>query len=243
MTTTLMPPEIAVSAEGALRLLPIVANLLPAEIVESRRVRRVRRIVLSAVAAFVVLLAVWYGLASHQTSTARGSLSTAEDNVARLQQQQRAFTDVVKTQADSQAIRAQLAALLAEDLQWSRLLSALQDVAPTGVQVTGVSGALTAETGGAGGSGSAGGSAGVRLPNTSGEKPIGTLTVTGTGTSKSTVAEYVDALAKVSGFASPLLGDAILQDGVLQFTVRLDITESALSGQYTSKNTNEPRGK
>jgi len=238
MTTTLTSPDPAAAAESPLRILRIAANLLPVEVVETRRSRKVRRIVLAALVVFVVALAGWYGSASHQTSAARSDLTKVEDDVQRLLRQQNAFTEVVATQAESLAVTTQLSALLADDLQWSRLLRSLQAAAPTDVRVTAVSGTLTprAADGAAAGAGAtAGGQAESQLPSTSGEKSIGALVVTGSGASQVTVAAFVDALGKVSGVGNPLFSGANLQDGALNFSVRLDITASALSGRYTAK--------
>jgi Tfp pilus assembly protein PilN len=243
MATTLRPPERAASAERAPRPLLIAANLLPVEIVESRRGRKVKRIVLCALVGFVALLAAWYALASYQTSTARSSLRGVQDDAQRLVAQQHAFDEVVGIQAESRAISTALSFLLADDLQWSRLLSSLQKAAPKDVPLTSVSGALrssttttttTTTTTSSGASGSGSSAAAAQLPGTSGEESIGTLTITGSGNSKATVAAYVDALGKVPGLGNPLLGDATLQNGALQFTVRVDITASALGGRYTA---------
>jgi len=237
MATTLKPPKPAWSTERMLRILPIAANLLPLEIIDSRRVRKVRRIVLAALVAFVVLLAGWFAQVSYQTSAARRNLTTAEGDAERLLRQQRAFDDVVGTRAESEAIGAQLSSLLATDLRWSRILSSLRRAAPPGVMVTGAFSALTARSNAAApgaGSGAGSNAAGSQLPSTSGEKSIGTLTITGSGVSKAEVAAYLDALAKVPGLGNPLLSAVTLQNGVLNFTVRLDIASSALGGRYTS---------
>jgi Tfp pilus assembly protein PilN len=236
MTATLMPPESMASTPRAQRMLPIAANLLPMEIVDWRRTRQVRRIVLSALVAVVVLLASWYGLARYQTSTAGNGLNGVERHVENLQKQQGAFADVIGVQTESRAIHAQLSSLLAGDLEWSRLLSALQAAAPRTVHLSGVTGQLLSATTG-------GGSVAAQLPDGAGRKSIGTLTVTGTGSDKPAVAAYVDALAKVPGLGSPLLGGATMQDGALQFTVRLDITDAALGGRYTSTANTGPGGK
>lgn len=240
MATALKPSRPAASGEPALRIPPIGANLLPLEVIESRHVRRIRRTVLSLLVVFVALLGGWYGTASYQTSEARGNLANVEDGAQRLLRQQRAYSEVVGVQAETQAIAQQLASLLANDLQWSRLLASLRKVAPPKVQITGVNGALIARGSGAGGGtgsgGAGGGTVASQLPDASGEKSIGTLTITGSGGSKADVAAYVDALARVSGVGSPLLGDANqLESGGVQFTVRLDITSSALGGRYTAK--------
>ena len=238
MTTTLLPPRPPSPTERAPRMLSIAANLLPAEIVESRRGRKVRRAVLSALIVFAFLLSAWYGHARYQTSIARSDLTAAETDSEHVLRQQRDFAEVTSTQAGSKAIRTQLAALLADDLRWSSVLSAVRQQAPNGVAVTGVSGALAEKSGVAGGNGSTA----AQLPNTSGQKPIGTLTVTGLATSKAVVATYADALAKIPGLGNPLLGSVNLEDGALRFTVRLEITSSALGGRYTSTGDNGSGG-
>jgi Tfp pilus assembly protein PilN len=237
MATTLLPPEPPAADERAPRMLAITANLLPPEIVDSRRARKVRRIVLSALAAFVVALGGWYTLTSYQTSVARAELADAQGDVERLSQQQKRFTNLVKTQNESRAIGTQLSTLLANDVRWSRLLSSLQGALPQDVQVGSVTGALTSAAN------ATAGSADSRLPNTSPHKLIGTVTVTGTAASKASVAAYLDALAKASGLANPSLANVTEQDQAYEFTLRLDVTASALSGRYPAESRNDTGGK
>ena len=200
-----------------MRILPIRANLLPEEIINSRREGKVRRRVVTALAMFTALLVAWYGVATYEASLAKDDLVAAEDDTRSLTRQQNAFSELVKTQTESKAITSQLQTLLANDLRWSTLLASLQSAAPAGVKVTGVTGALAAEKDAKQASGG----------------PVGTLTITGAAPSKDALAAYVDALAKVSGFANPFPTDASEQDARVEFTVRLDITEAALGGRYT----------
>jgi hypothetical protein len=111
------------------------------------------------------------------------------------------------------------------------------------VRVNGIYGGLRSATSGVGAT--AGGSSGAKgsaetssstgLPDTSGEKIIGTLTVTGTAPDKAAIAEYVDALATAAGLGNPIVGDTNLQDGQQRFTLRLDLTSAALGGRFTSE--------
>ncbi|GAA1794542.1 hypothetical protein HC028_22310 [Planosporangium flavigriseum] len=231
MTTTLMPPEPVSSTEPAARMLTISANLLPPEIMESRHARRTRRIVLSAVAAVAILLGGWYGLASHQTSLARGDLGNAQSDVERLVQQQKPYAELIRTQNESRAIDARLAALLANDLRWAQLLSSLRGAAPQGVQLIGVTGGVAPAKAGTAATPQAGTP---RLPDTSGQKVVGTLTLNGTAPSKETVAEYIDALAKVQGLGNPMLERVSEEGKAASFTLRVDITGLALGGRYTT---------
>jgi hypothetical protein len=203
MTTTLVPPESSASAARALRIPPFSANLLPVEIVEARRVRKVKRVVVSALAGFVAVLVAWYAVAYYQTSAARSNLHEAESRTGTLRQQQKAFDELVKAQAESKAINTELSVLLGNDLQWAGLIAATRGAAPSGVQITGVAGTV-AGTGVRTAQG-----AGATLPNSVPDKLVGTLTVTGTGTTKAVVASYIDAVAKVTGLANPMLSSAV----------------------------------
>jgi Tfp pilus assembly protein PilN len=216
-------------------MLTIAANLLPPEIVEARRGRVVRRIVVSAVALFTVLLGGWFGVATYQTSLARGELSGAQGDVDRLSRQQRPFTELIKVQNESKAIGGQLSDLLANDLQWAQLLSSLRGAAPAGVQLTSVTGGLTATSGSSAGT--------PRLPDTSGQKLIGSLTVNGSAPGKPAVAGYVDALAKVQGLGNPMLESVNENGKAVTFTLRVDITAAALGGRYTSPSPSASKGR
>jgi hypothetical protein len=199
---------------------------LPPEIIDVRRFRRVRRAVVAALAAVSIGLTSWCGVATYETEQARSDLDRVQDDVQRRLGQQRAFSDVIKVQTESQAIRTQLGTLFVSDLRWSRLLTALGAAAPGGVKVLGVFGVLAGQ--------GPGGSTIDQLPSASRAKVVGTLTVTASGPSGSVVAEYVDALGKVPGLSNPMLGDVNQLDGALQFTVRLDVTDASLGGRYSA---------
>lgn len=228
--------ETTAAPDPEVRLLSIAADLLPEEIVAARRVRRRRFVSISTLVVVVVGLGAWYGVARYQTARAERALEQAQSQVHRLQRQQGAFAEVISAQNQSQAIRGQLATLLAEDLPWSPVLAELRDAAPKGVQVVAVSGVLTAASAD-GGIRAAGGGTGASSQGSDGrgEKPVGTLTVSGAAESRTGVAAYVDAVAGLPGLGNPLLGDMITQDGELHFTVRVEITRAALGGRYTAK--------
>ncbi|HYN95420.1 MAG TPA: PilN domain-containing protein [Pilimelia sp.] len=246
--TTLMSPE-ATTAAPAPPAPTITANLLPPEIIDARKGRKVRFTVLAAVGGVFLLLAGWFGVALYRTSTAEDRLASTQVEEQNLNNEEKRYGELVRAQQQSGAIEVQLSTLLAGDVRWSALLSAAQSAAPAGVRVTGVTGTLADSTlaGGRGGNpaGNSGGDTGagqVRLPNTSGKELIGQLTITGTGTDKARVAAYVDALGRVERIANPMLGDATAVSGGVQFTVRVDITKDALSGRYALPSPAVPAG-
>jgi Tfp pilus assembly protein PilN len=226
-STQARPPAELAAPGRPLRVPAIAANLLPVEIVESRRERKVRRVVLAALAAFVVVLVAWYGLTTYQTAAARTTLTAVEEDSQAVLRQQRVFADVVSVQGQSKVISSQLAVLLATDLQWPRLLAAVTRSGPAEIALTGVSGRLVPKT-------DVAARTVVQLPNTSGERKVGTLTISGLARTPVAVAAYVDALGKIKGLGDPLLGGVTAQDGQLHFTVEVDITSSALGGRYSA---------
>lgn len=230
MATDLIPLSPAPSSDAQTRIPAIAADLLPPEIIAARRTRRLRRGIISILVVVLVLLGAWQAAVIGQTAAARSRLDTAQQEVLRLQHQQNAYGDLVRAQSGAKLIESQLAVLMADDLQWARLLGSLRTVAPPGVRVTGLNGSLNSAPGG---TGTGTGTGTDQLPGATGEKQIGTLTITGTGSDNRAVAAYVDALGAVRGLGSPLLTGTTHDKGTLQFTIRVNITDAALGGRYT----------
>ncbi|HEU5110612.1 MAG TPA: PilN domain-containing protein [Micromonosporaceae bacterium] len=222
--TTIQEPPSA-PAPGALRLVPIAADLLPAEVVDARRGRRARRLVLSSLAALVLVLGGLYAATVLETAVARTELNEAEDRARALSDQQKRYADVVGVQQESEAIEAQLATLMANDLRWSAVLASLRSAAPAGVRLTNVSAGLDAPGNQAAPENAA------QLPTSA--KPIGDIDITGSADTKPQIAAYVDALARTPNLADPYLSNVTEDNQELQFTLRVSITESALGGRFT----------
>jgi len=210
------------SVDGELRIPRVEANLLPIEVIERRRGRLARRIVITGLIAVTVLTAGWYAVARFQAVSEADAVRYAEDDAQRVVRQQREYGDLVATRAESQAIAARLSGLLAGDLPWAKMLYSIRTNAPAGVTVTGIVGSLNDDPA----------SLEATAARTKGAT-IGRLTVSGTGTDQTAVAAYTDRLAGIPGLANPLVTSATVVAGVVQFSVQLDITTAALGGRYT----------
>jgi Tfp pilus assembly protein PilN len=230
VSPVLASPEQVVPAAQALRVPSVAVNLLPVEIVYSRRGRRARRLTLAALIVFAGLLGGWAVQARQETSAARDDLVSAQQAAQYLIRQQHAYTGVVDVQAKSKAISTQLAALLADDLPWSGLLGAVQAAAPDGVRISGLSATLSSDAARAGG---AGGAATAQLAGGGNRTVIGSLTITGFAGGEAEVAAYADALTPLRGLGNPLPAGAMRQGAALAFTLHVDITRDAVGGRYT----------
>lgn len=242
MSTMIVPeaapdsPEPAYTGEG-LRFVPIHANLLPDEVIAGRRVRQTQRRLLIGLGALVLLLFAWYGFATFQTHNARSHLNAAQDRTARLEQTLRGYAPLVTAQTESAQIQQSLTRLMAGDLQWSGLLTTLQNSAGGGVGITRVEGTLDAANNLPAQKG------GLAVLNTSGARQVGTLTVSGYAADKNAVAAYIDGLAKVKGLAAPYPASVIAQPGQVTFSTDIIITSDALSGRYSTASAGAQGGK
>ena len=227
MATTLMPLDPATSPQRAARILSISADLLPAEVIDARRGRKVRGHVIVVLLVFVVLLGSWYALTWKQAVDARSDLDTVTSQAQMLQRSQSEYADVVNVQAERDTIAAQLKTLLADDLSWQALLGTVRSTgAASDIVVTGINGSVV--------SGTDASSATGKLPSSTTTKVIGTLTVTGTAPGKDSLAKYVDALGELKVVANPYLTSAAEAEKNVQFSLQVDITASALGGRFTS---------
>lgn len=230
MATTLMPLDPAASPQQATRLLTISARLLPAEIIAGRRARKTRTVVIALLVVVVVLLGTWYAYAAYQRNVAQTQLDNYTADAQLLTQRQNQFADVVNVQNDTTELAKQLNLLLTRDLPWASLIDLLRTTGTaTGVKVGDIDGELTAKNAGAPAAGT--------LPSKATGKTVGTLVVTGTADNKTQLAKYVDALDKLDVVANPYLTSAVEDKGEVQFSLQVDITNTALGGRFTTKST------
>lgn len=220
MTTTLTETDPATDRPLSHRIPSLAANLLPVEVMQARRSRRVRRTVLVLLAVFVALLAGWYGFARVQTELARGELADAKAHTERLTRQQDAYDELQQVQRETATIERQLAQLMTNDMSYPTLVRALRQAAPGGLVLTGITVTLDASRVG----GTAAKSAGT---------PVAFVSIVGVGTSKPQVATYVDALGKVTGVADPYITSVSASQNGLDFNVQIKVTEALLGGRFT----------
>lgn len=246
MSTTLTPrpsprpsPGPMYTTSGPVRFVAIRADLLPEELITSRRVVRLKRKVVIGLAGLLVLLIAWYALSAWGTSGAKDALSAAQHKAVTLQNQQKQYQPLVTAQGQATQISTALTQLMAGDVQWKSMLAKVRSSAKNGVTVDSVNASMTAGAAGAGQTPTAGG---LSVLNQSGKQQVGTLTITGSAPDKNAVAAYVDTLAKVKGLAAPFPASVTGVGGKLTYSVSVIITSDALGGRYAPKTTT-PGGK
>jgi Tfp pilus assembly protein PilN len=224
-TTVAVEPELTLNPVG---LLPIVANLLPQEVTDLRRVRQVRRGAALGLAAVILIVAGWDVHARSQTSSARSSLADLQSQSTSLQHQSAQFAPLQRIQEQTESLNSALKGLATDNLPWYTLLPSLNSVAHhyRNASFDTITGQLT---------GAGAGDTTPTLPSETADASVGTVTLSGTAPDKSTIAAIVDALGAVHGIANAYLtGANQVSGGSYQFTITADITSAVLGGQFGS---------
>jgi Tfp pilus assembly protein PilN len=235
MSTALGPAPDALDLSTA-RLLSLSANLLPPEIKERRRMLAARSSMVAALILVLLVLVAWYAYALYQKHDQQNQLDAAGTQTLNLRQQQHSYDQLLNAQTRTALINVQLKTLLATDVQWAKLLTAVRAAQPKGVALTSLAVALSDPTAASAGTVSSSSiSTASGLPPKDGKTPIGALTIGGTSTTKAAVAQYVNALGAVAGVGNTLLSGVTDSDkSGIEFTLRADLSPDALSHHYTS---------
>jgi Tfp pilus assembly protein PilN len=211
-------------AGSGLATLPRV-NLLPPEIAEQRRFRRIQYGLGAGVLAAVGLVATGFVLATGSVSAAGEELALANAENARLQAETAKYADVTAVYAQAAAAQAMLTEAMGQEVKYSGFLSALSLSIPDNVWVTSVAFSQSAPPAAVG----------------SAEPGVGTLTVSGKGFSHEDVALWLESLAGQETYSNPYFSTStevlIGARKAVEFTSTAVLTQKALSGDYT-----EPAG-
>jgi len=210
-------------------------NLLPPEIEEQRRFRKVQAGLGAGVLAAVAVVGALMLLANAAVNDAQSDLDDATARQARLQAQQAQYAEVPIVYAQVEAAEAQLGLAMGKEVRWSYFLNDLSLKVPGKVWLTSMT--VTQEFDGA----VAATADPAAVPGTSTylTAGMGTVTFQGKGYGHNDVAAWLDALAKQNGLIQPYFTnsakEAIGSETAVSFTSQATITEQALSGRYVQK--------
>ncbi len=196
-------------------------NLLPPEIEESRRFRRIQYGLGAGVAAAVGVVALLFVAAAGAVGDANTELEAASAENSRLQSEKATYADVTAVYAQAAAAEAMLTEAMGQEVRYSRFLSDLSLSVPDNVWVKSLvftQGEVPAAVG-------------------STQPGIGTVTVTGVGYDHDDVAVWLESLAAQKGYTNPHFSSStesrIGPRTVVDFTSTAALTPDAYSGTYT----------
>lgn len=197
-------------------------NLLPPEIAEQARFRRVQAGLGAGLLASVGVVVLLYVSAAGSVSDAQSELSAATATGSALEAESEKYADVQAVYARAEAAQVMLTKAMGEEVRYSQFLNDLSLTIPDNVWLTNVTFAqepVPAELGAT-------------------EPGVGTVTFTGVGFDHDDVAVWLDSLAKQKGYTNPYFTSStkalIGKRETVSFTSTVTMTPAALSGRYTS---------
>jgi hypothetical protein len=223
--TTMQPRELWSTMPGW----GVVANLIPPEVLQARRVRAIRKVVAYALCALVLLAGLGYGYAYYRSHQAADALAAEQSRTSQLLAQQKRYADVTLLQSSVAGVRTQLSTLLATDVDMSALTVSVIKQLPPGTSVSQLA-VTMAPT--AGRQATANMTAGTGNLDTSGRTHIGLISVTGQAGRVTDVSTLVDRLSMMPGFIDPYPTSNTTNDKGTLFTIQFSIDERLLSHRY-----------
>ena len=186
MTTMTKPNQIWSTMPGW----GIVADLTPPELIESRRLNVLRKIIGAALALLVVILAAVYAFAYLGNSSASDALSAEQSRTSSLIASQSQYSNVTRIQAKLTQIDGQLKTVMGSDVDMQPLVASLRAALPNTMSLKNIVLSLTPATAN---------SAAASGLNMSGHQVVGSVTLSGDARSLAGVSAYVDALGALPG--------------------------------------------
>lgn len=236
---TLTAPPVPESTAQLWSTMPgwgITANLLPPEVIAGRRLTVIRKIIGGVLAAVVVMGGAGYAYAFIEQRSAESDLSAEQAKTTSLMDEQRKYGEVVTLTGAIAGIDAQLATLMASDVDTTKLVDALAARLPHGAAITQLqlnldaAGEQTASTPTSSSTASQGGGA----LDTSGQTHIGSLTVTGTAASMADIASFMNQLGTLPGVVGvyPTSQGKNASGPGAQFTIQMTLTDELFTHRY-----------
>jgi Tfp pilus assembly protein PilN len=202
-------------------------NLMPPEIGEAERFRRLQLAMGGAVIVSAVLVGALYQHAKSGISDAQTQVDTAQAQHTALQTKLNTLSTVSQTFADVQAKQAVLQEAMGQEIRWSYMLNDLSFRIPSNVWLTTIQATENTTLGAAASTDPAAAGA------------LGEVAFSGVAFKHDDVATWLDSLAKEKGYSDPTFSNStenlIGVRPVVDFGTSVVLTPDALSNRYVNK--------
>jgi hypothetical protein len=203
----------------------IVADLTPPELIASRHLKFLRKLMFTGLAALLVACAGGYAVAFLQHSSASSALSDQQFRTSQLRVESGKYAGVTQIQSNVAQIQGQVTKIMVGDVDLPKLLIGIRAALPGTMTIKQQS--LTLNT-----AGPVGGGAGSTQLDTSGHVRIGTVSLSGSGRTLNDLSGFIDKLKKVPGVVDPIPTSNLVDQGAVTFSLSLGITDQVLSHRY-----------
>jgi len=222
MTTLTTPQQIWNTMPGW----GIVADLTPPELIASRRLAVLRKLLIACLSVLLVLLAVGYGYVRLQAHSAASGLADANLRTVQLRNEQNRYAPVTRVQNAIDGVETVTSKLMSSDIDMAQLLTALRQPLPASMSVSSVT--LTISQAGAAAASSSGGNS----LNTSGHQGIGKVQLEGDAQSVADLAGYVVSLQQVPGVVDVVPGSDTVSGGSVTWSLTCSVTDQLISHYF-----------
>lgn len=218
---------------GAVRSAALASvNLLPPEIYEAAKFRRLQFALGGFGLAAVAVVGLLTYQAHHSVTAAKAQLTQAQAQQTSLQNQRAGLQSVRQVYDQVAAKQGVVIRAMSNEIQWSTYLNDLSMRVPDNVWLTNITATETVP--GATGAVASPTAAPNSLPLT--QSGIGTVQFSGVAFSHDDVANWLDALAKEKGFTNVYFSSAtkglIGTRTVVNYVSQVTLNSSALSGRF-----------
>jgi type IV pilus assembly protein PilM len=211
-------------------------NLLPPEVAQRARMKKIQEKTIVVGVAVLVLLMVFGVWKFFQVRTAQSGVDALQSSISSLNTEVPKYDAVVAANNAYTAGVARRASVLNAAVDWPVALNTFISITPANAQVQSFSGAATTVTP-ASGTSAATGSSATKSGTSSTSAAIGTIStgVTGPGPGLSISAAWITAIAKSPLFANPLQGATVVNsDSTISFPFTVSVTPQGSLSQNAS---------
>lgn len=194
-------------------------NLLPPNILEGHRSRRVAALVGVGAAAVLLMIILFYVLQTQRLSDAQSKVDTQKAANQNLQTQIVGLQSYAALQTAAQAQQQLLREAYADEVSFSRLLMDVSRVIPSDMDLNTLTLQLSAPAAG--------------TPTTASTRFVGTLSASGTAASVQSIATWLTRLEQVEGWVNPWASNATLStdNSTYTFSSTVDLTNAIVTGR------------
>jgi len=207
----------------------IAVDLTPVEIVNTRKVRSLKKLIVAGLALVVVLCLGATAMTLLDKVDAQDSYDEAQATTIDLQAQAARYADITAMQAAITQVDAQVGTLMATDVDFVNLMARIRTALPPGVIIDNESIALApapvvdpeADS-----------AAGPAVPAAPGTTVIGSVTLSGSGGAIKDLASFVTNLIRLKGVVDVVPTSTSKTDAGMDYSLTLNITDALYTHRF-----------
>jgi hypothetical protein len=200
----------------------IAVDLTPVEIVNTRKVRSLKKVIVAGLALVVLLCVGATFMALLAQADAQESYDAAQANTADLQARAAKYADITAMKTTIAQVEAQVSTLMANDVDFVNLMARIRIALPPGVTIDNEAVALAQQAP----------ADAAAAPATPGTTVIGTVTLSGSGGAIKDLAPFVTTLIGLEGVVDVVPTSTSKTETGMEYTLTLNITDAIYTHRF-----------